>query len=57
MLGVLDVSARLFVSADVLSFSVPMKKLITMVENIEGSFLITRSWYKVKKRIISAGEE
>ncbi|MHC4425799.1 MAG: DUF169 domain-containing protein [Planctomycetota bacterium] len=57
VLGMFDVSARPFVPADVLSFSVPMKKFTTMVENIEESFLITRSWSKVNKRIKRAGTE
>jgi uncharacterized protein (DUF169 family) len=55
VLGMFDVSARPFVPADVLSFSVPMKKLTAMVQNIEESFLITRSWSKVSKRIKRAG--
>jgi uncharacterized protein (DUF169 family) len=51
VLGMFDVSARPFVSEDVLSFSVPMKKFAAMVENIEESFLITQSWGKINKRI------
>ena len=57
VLGMFDVSARPFVSEDVLSFAVPMNKFVTMVENIEESFLITKSWGKIQKRIRSAGEE
>jgi uncharacterized protein (DUF169 family) len=51
VLGMFDVSARPFVPGNVLSFSVPMNKLIAMVENIEESFLITGSWSKVNRRI------
>jgi uncharacterized protein (DUF169 family) len=51
VLGMFDVSARPFVPENVLSFSVPMKKFITMVDNIEESFLITDSWNKVQQRI------
>jgi hypothetical protein len=51
VLGMFDVSARPFVSGDVLSFSVPMKKFTVMIENIEESFLITQSWGKIQKRI------
>jgi len=51
VLGMFDVSARPFVSEDVLSFSVPMNKFVTMIENIEESFLITQSWNKIHKRI------
>ena len=51
ILGMFDVSARPFVSGDVLSFSVPMKKFVVMIENMEESFLITQSWSKIQKRI------
>lgn len=51
VLGMFDVSARPFVSEDVLSFSVPMKKFVTMVNNMVESFLITSAWSKVQKRI------
>jgi uncharacterized protein (DUF169 family) len=51
VLGMFDVSARPFVSEDVLSFSVPMKKFTTMIDNMEESFLITSAWSKVQKRI------
>ena len=57
VLGMFDVSARPFLSENVLSFSVPMNKFKTMVENIEESFLITKSWAKIQKRMRSAGEE
>jgi hypothetical protein len=46
-----DISARPFVDKYELSFSVPMKKLETMVNNMDESFLITGSWGKIKKRI------
>jgi uncharacterized protein (DUF169 family) len=51
VLGMFDVSARPFVPGDVLSFSVPMNKFITMVENMDESFLITPSWHKIQKMI------
>jgi uncharacterized protein (DUF169 family) len=51
VLGMFDVSARPFVSKDTLSFSVPMVKFMRMVENMEESFLTTRSWSKVRQRI------
>ncbi|UCE46541.1 MAG: DUF169 domain-containing protein [Phycisphaerales bacterium] len=57
VLGMFDVSARPFVSGDVLSFSVPMNKFVMMVENIEESFLITGSWKKIQKRVKRAGEK
>ena len=56
VLGMFDVSARPFVSEDVLSFSVPMNKFVAMIENIEESFLITKSWAKIHKRIKQKGK-
>jgi hypothetical protein len=51
VIGMFDISARPFVEKDVLTFAAPMKKFQTMVANMDESFLITRSWEKVKKRI------
>ncbi len=51
VLGMFDPSARPYVPKDVFSFSIPMKKLVTMIENMEDSFLITASWKKLQKRI------
>lgn len=54
VLGMFDVSARPFISADILSFSVPMNRFVEMLGNMEESFLITQSWGKVNKRIKTA---
>ena len=51
VLGMFDVSARPCVPADTLSFAVPMNRFVTMVKNMEESFLTTESWGKVRKRI------
>jgi uncharacterized protein (DUF169 family) len=51
VIGMFDVSARPFVPEDVLTFSAPMNKFTRMVENMDDSFLITKSWEKVQKRI------
>jgi hypothetical protein len=51
VLGLFDVSARPFVPATVLTFSVPMNKFLRMINNMEESFLITDSWKRVQKRI------
>ncbi len=51
VLGMFDVSARPFVPAGVLTFAIPWPKFVRMVDNMEESFLITRSWEKVKNRI------
>ncbi len=53
VLGMFDVSARPYVGEDELTLAVPMKKFVTMVENIEESFLITESWKLVQKRILA----
>lgn len=51
VIGLFDVSARPFVSTDELTFSVPMTRLLTMIDNMDESFLITESWQKIQKRI------
>jgi hypothetical protein len=51
VIGMFDISARPYLQKDMLSFSVPMAKLITMMDNMEDSFLITGSWRKLQKRI------
>ena len=53
VLGMFDVSARPFVPDNKLTFAVPLNKFMSMVNNMEESFLITHSWEKVKKRIKS----
>jgi uncharacterized protein (DUF169 family) len=57
VVGMFDVSARPFVPDDTLSFSVPMNRFITMVENMDESFLTTPSWHKIHKRIKEARKE
>jgi len=51
VLGMFDVSARPCVPSDVLSFAVPWPKFRDMVAQMEESFLITKSWDKVRSRI------
>jgi len=51
VLGMFDVSARPFVPAATLSFALPMNKFTAMVGNMDESFLITKSWKAVRKRI------
>jgi uncharacterized protein (DUF169 family) len=51
IIGMFDVSARPFVGEDELTFAAPMKKFVTMIENMDESFLITGSWEKVKGRM------
>lgn len=51
IIGMFDPSARPFVPKNTLTFSVPMKKFVRMINNMEESFLITDSWRRVQKRI------
>ncbi|UCD16450.1 MAG: DUF169 domain-containing protein [Candidatus Zixiibacteriota bacterium] len=50
ILGMLDISARVYVPPGVLSFAVTWPKFVRMLDSIEESFLITPSWDKVKSR-------
>ena len=50
VIGMFDISARPYLQKDMLSFSVPMARFITMMDNMENSFLITGSWQKLRKR-------
>lgn len=51
VIGMFDVSARPCVPQETLSFSVPMNKFTRMVNDMDESFLITRSWTAVKSRL------
>jgi len=51
VLGMFDVTARPFVGRNDLSFAVPMRKFASMVEDMEQSFLTTKSWSIVQRRI------
>jgi uncharacterized protein (DUF169 family) len=51
VIGLFDVSARTYVPENTLSFSAPMSKFVTMVKNMEESFLTTNSWKAVQRRI------
>jgi uncharacterized protein (DUF169 family) len=51
ILGMFDVSARPMVERDILTFSMPFSVFLKLLENVEGSFLETESWKKVRQRI------
>jgi hypothetical protein len=51
VLGMFDVSARPCVPSTVLTFAVPWSKYVHMVDNMGESFLITKSWNKVRARM------
>jgi len=54
VIGLFDVSPRRFFPENTLSFSVPMRKFERMVRNMEESFLTTKSWKAVQKRMQGA---
>ena len=51
VLGMFDVSARPSVPSTVLTFAVPWSKYVRMADNMKESFLITKSWNKVRARM------
>ena len=51
VIGMFDISARPFVGKNEITFSAPMAKFQTMVENMDESFLITKSWKLVQQRL------
>jgi hypothetical protein len=51
VLGMFDVSARPSVGRTDLTFAVPMKKFASMVNDMEESFLTTKSWKIIQRRI------
>jgi len=51
VLGMFDPSARPCVPLDVLTMAFPMKTFARVIRYMEESFLITKSWDKVKKKI------
>jgi len=52
-LGMFDVSARPMVEKDILTLAMPYSLFLTLLENVQGSFLETGSWEKVRRRIQS----
>jgi uncharacterized protein (DUF169 family) len=51
ILGMFDVSARPCVPGNKLTMAMPMKRFEQMVNNMDESFLITKSWELVRKRL------
>ena len=51
VLGMFDVSARPYVPASTLTFTIPMKRFESMIHNMDESFLVTSSWNAVKERL------
>jgi hypothetical protein len=62
ILGMFDVSARPRVPQNVLTFAVPWAKFERMLDNADETFLTTKSWARVRRRIaidngVEAGPE
>ncbi|HEK85843.1 MAG: DUF169 domain-containing protein [Candidatus Saccharicenans sp.] len=53
VLGLFDISARPFVEPNHFSITLPLKKFIEMVEDLDESFLTTASWARIKARLNS----
>jgi uncharacterized protein (DUF169 family) len=51
VIGMFDISARSYAGKNELTFAVPMDKFARMVHDMDESFLITRSWRKVRRRL------
>lgn len=51
VVGMLDISARPVIDADLLSFSVPFSMFKEMEDNVPDSFLDKHAWHKVAERI------
>jgi hypothetical protein len=51
VIGMFDPSARPYIPKNVFSFSVPMKRFVIMMNNMETSFLTTDTWQVIHRRI------
>ena len=57
VLGLFDPSARVCVKPDLLTFSIPWPKFISMLENMDKCFLTTALWETVTKRMKKGQED
>jgi uncharacterized protein (DUF169 family) len=55
VIGLFDPPARACVKPNLLNFSIPWPKFVTMFENMDDCFLNTYVWEKILKRMKSAG--
>ncbi len=51
ILGMFDLSARPYIEENCLTLAMPIEKLHSMTANMEESFLITRTWKRMRRRI------
>ena len=56
ILGMFDSSARPYVQAGTLSFAIPFKRFETLVGYMDDSFLTTRTWKVMEKRILNTND-
>lgn len=56
VVGLTDITARPYIDADLLSFSVPWGMFLEMESNVSGSFLEKHQWQKVRERISFAAK-
>jgi len=51
IIGMFDPSSRPYLPKNLLTFAISYKRLAQMIDFMDDSFLITKSWEKIKKRI------
>jgi len=51
VIGLFDPPARACIKQNLLSFSIPWPKFVNMLENMDGCFLNTYIWEKIRKRM------
>ena len=51
VLGIFDPSARICLKSDLMTFSIPWPKFISMMENMDKCFLTTGTWESICKRM------
>ena len=47
----IEINITVYVPKNTVSFSFPMRKLVSMIDNMDESFLITDTWKHIQKRI------
>jgi len=57
VLGLFDPSARKRAKSDLITFAVPISKFMTIIDQMEESFLITDTWSIIQRRIKSGRME